>query len=130
MQGDIQNELEFEVEEDNTLRLLNVAKHNRPTCSGSSAPLTSKKQKMKDDRCRIMKDVSCAMSKLTEAVATRQSQNQKETSNYYALGKFVESKMLQIDPSIADDIEEEIVKILFKGIQKSKDIKKNSDHIK
>lgn len=89
--------------------------------------MTSKKQKTKDDRCGIMKDVSCAMSKLTEAVVARQSQSQKETSNYYVLGKFVENKMLQIDPSIADDIEEEIVKILFKGVQKSKEIKR-SDH--
>lgn len=92
-----------------------------PLPSISKVPPHAKKQKMKDSQPGIIKDVSVAMTKLTEAITTRKTEK-KDTSSHHAFAQFVESKMLQIHESIADNVQEEILKILFNGIKTSKEI--------
>uniref|UniRef100_A0A1Y1LEA9 Uncharacterized protein n=2 Tax=Photinus pyralis TaxID=7054 RepID=A0A1Y1LEA9_PHOPY len=106
----------YEVEEGGLLNLVSETPRN---VTPSNTPKQQKRKK--NDQSEMLQHVAGAMSTLSNAIAQKQIQKKQTlTSKYTAFANFVEAKLSQMSADLADEVEEEITKLLFKGVKRSK----------
>ncbi|KAK4882504.1 hypothetical protein RN001_005823 [Aquatica leii] len=121
----IEDVREYEVHDDGSLQLTSSsqtsARSQTSSCVSNSVSVdTAPKKRKRGQSQPELEKLAGAMTQLTKSWSHQKTIKMPRSSKYATFAHYVESKMLQMQEDVADEVEEKITNLLHEGLRKSK----------